>query len=439
MRASQHDRQERAGAQERREGQGATTGRAPVPHDQQRPERSGENESEEERLRREPGEPEDEEERQLDVAHAERGGPAEAEGKYERDQAEAGEEALGVNPLGREQASAGKRCWNDDPVGNAVLGEVDRRNGTERGAEDEEARQLRSPGVEANARREEDKRPDGCRSGFSLRCHGARGSAVAVAFTVRVGRPTRRRSRVGISRSTSTLTVEGLALACARSSGSVARTASAVACASLGSSASRPEWSCSRSRAWLPERAAPSARETSSRRSMKARPMSTAAPITRTVPIAPKSGMLASATSERTRARRTVPRPNSPSSVSWSGSPVWVRARATARCAASSAAVAEGDWTAARTASRAACSAASRPCSTRANKGTRKSSGIRTPARSSSPEMSAWPLSARRRKKIPLMAPPPRPGSARGGGWRSRARPAGGAEARRAAAPRPRR
>ena len=59
----------------------------------------------------------------------------------------------------------------------------------------------------------------------------------------------------------------------------------------------------------------------------------------------------------------------------------------------------EGDCTAARTASRAACSAASRPCSTRAKSGTRKSSGIRTPARRIRPEMSAWPLSERTRER----------------------------------------
>ena len=128
-----------------------------------------------------------------------------------------------------------------------------------------------------------------------------------------------------------------------------------------------------------------------------------------------------------------------PSSLSWSSSPVWARARATAASAETWAAVDDGDCTAARTASRAACSAASRPCSTRAKRGTRKRSGMRTPARRISEEISAWPLSERTRRRRRLMVRPPQRSSARAGGWRSPGRPGGGVAARRASVPRPRR
>src|SRR6266545_1451434 len=231
---SQHHRQDGAGGQERRERQRLPRGRAAVPHQQQRPERCGKDESEEEGLRGEAGEPEDDEEGELDVAHAEGGGPDEAEREYERDEADAGKQPRRMNPFRREQRTAGKRCGEHDSVRDAVLREVDGSDGTERRAEDHQPRELGPLGVEAETGCEEDKRAAASRSGFLSRVHGARGSAVARAFTVSVGSPTTRRSMVGTSRSTSTLTEAEVALACARSSGSLSSTASAVARAWLG-------------------------------------------------------------------------------------------------------------------------------------------------------------------------------------------------------------
>ena len=94
-----------------------------------------------------------------------------------------------------------------------MLGHVHTDEGAERGTEHGHARELHERGVEVDRRHRKDDTGSDRRSEHVGSPHGARGSAVARAFTVRVGSPTSRRSIVGISRETSTLTAPGLALA----------------------------------------------------------------------------------------------------------------------------------------------------------------------------------------------------------------------------------
>src|SRR5579884_3096794 len=260
-------RDECADGQEGRHRQRRSPGRTAVADEERCACERRQDEAERKRAKRIAVEAEHEQECDLDVAHSERGGPAQADDQQEQDGGDAGEE--------RERC-AGRE---DDPVRDPPLREVEERGRNQRGAEHGDASECErsSMGENADAR---ERRAAGSRSNKRARGHGARGAASACAETVRFESPTSCRRMVGKRRLTCTCTSAVVASACAWMPGSPLSADRAAACACCGSSASWPWWIACWSSCWAPARAALSASEVRSRRTMKAWPMSTAAPST---------------------------------------------------------------------------------------------------------------------------------------------------------------
>ena len=181
-----------------------------------------------ERLCCDASEARDDQQGELDVAHTERSGPEQTQDEDERD-----ERARRGVPCARRPRAVARRIgpWPGPRSCSECGARPGRRRRERRGHHRAPTRALDERGVHVDSRHGEEDGTEERRTEHAGSPHGARGSAVARAFTVSVGSPTSRRSTSGSRGKPPPSPIRSSPLAWACRPGSPASTATAVACA----------------------------------------------------------------------------------------------------------------------------------------------------------------------------------------------------------------